>query len=41
MTDLKQDKADILKPKLPPPTLKPAKQERKTTAAPSTNGEKE
>ncbi|XP_048091331.1 LOW QUALITY PROTEIN: target of Nesh-SH3-like [Alosa alosa] len=34
--DLKQDKADILKPKLQPPTPKPAKQ-AKTTPAPDTN----
>ncbi|XP_062383516.1 ABI family, member 3 (NESH) binding protein b isoform X2 [Sardina pilchardus] len=34
--DLKQDKADILKPKLPPPTPKPAKL-AKTTPAPDTN----
>ncbi|XP_012696281.2 ABI family, member 3 (NESH) binding protein b isoform X2 [Clupea harengus] len=36
--DLKQDKVDMLKPKLPPPTPKPVKQERKTTADPAING---
>ena len=39
--DLKQDKVDMLKPKLPPPTPKPVKQERKTTADPAINGKKE
>lgn len=39
LMDLKQDKNDILKPKLPPATPKPTKQERKTTPAPATNGE--
>ncbi|XP_063068075.1 ABI family, member 3 (NESH) binding protein b isoform X16 [Engraulis encrasicolus] len=37
LMDLKQDKNDILKPKLSPATPKPTKQERKTTPAPATN----
>ncbi|XP_030638727.1 ABI family, member 3 (NESH) binding protein b [Chanos chanos] len=38
VVDLKQDKSAILKPKLPPVTAKPAKQERRTTANPAMNG---